>query len=228
MLRACSGCPRAIGPRKLQDTDNIVKCQLLVASSNQGKIREIRALLPSDITVFSLQDLGLLSPEETGATLRENANLKALQAAKASGMLALADDSGLEVEALEGAPGVRSARFAGDPPDDARNRKALLSALDGVPQAQRDARFVCAVTIATPDGVVRTSEGVVNGTILDHERGSNGFGYDSVFLLPDGRTVAELLDEEKNAVSHRSAAIREILPLLRRALAKPDSCWSIQ
>jgi XTP/dITP diphosphohydrolase len=228
MLQACSDCQRTTGTRNFLGTDNILRYRLLVASSNQGKIREIRALLPSDITVFSLQDLGLLSPEETGATLRENANLKAIHAAKASGMVALADDSGLEVEALEGAPGVRSARYSGEPPDDARNRQALLSALAGVPQGRRDARFVCAVTIATPDGVVRTSEGVLNGTILDHERGSNGFGYDSVFLLPDGRTVAELLDEEKNAVSHRSAAIQEILPLLRRALAKPNSCWSIQ
>src|SRR5215217_623841 len=132
MLRACSGCPRAIGPRKLQDTDNIVRCQLLVASSNQGKIREIRALLPSDIAVFSLEDLGLVSPEETGATLRENAIVKALHAAKASSMVALSDDSGLEVQALQGAPGVRSARYAGEPPDDARNRQELLSALNGV------------------------------------------------------------------------------------------------
>jgi XTP/dITP diphosphohydrolase len=228
MLRACSDCQRTTRPRNFLGTDNILRYRLLVASSNQGKIREIRALLPSDITVFSLQDLGLLSPEETGATLRENANLKAIHAAKSSGMVALADDSGLEVKALKGAPGVRSARYSGEPPDDARNRQALLSALDGVSQGQRDARFVCAVTIATPDGAVRTSEGVLNGTILDQERGSNGFGYDSVFLLPDGRTVAELLDEEKNAVSHRSAAIRDILPLLRGALAKPDSCWSIQ
>jgi XTP/dITP diphosphohydrolase len=202
--------------------------RLLVASSNQGKIREIRALLPADIAVFSLRDLGLASPEETGATLSENADLKALYAAKASGMVALGDDSGLEVEALGGAPGVRSARFAGEPPDDARNRQALLSALEGVAQGQRDARFVCAVTIATPEGVVRTSEGAIHGTILDRERGSRGFGYDSVFLLPDGRTVAELLDEEKNAMSHRSAAIREILPFLRRALAEPASLRSFQ
>jgi XTP/dITP diphosphohydrolase len=228
MLRVCSDCLRAIGPRKLIDTDNTLTSRLLVASSNQGKIREIRALLPPDITVFSLQDLGIVSPEETGATLRENANLKALHAAKASGMVALGDDSGLEVEAIGGAPGVRSARFAGEPPDDARNRQALLSALEGVPRDQRDARFVCAVTIATPDGAVRTSEGVMNGTILDRERGSNGFGYDSVFLLPDGRTVAELLDEEKNAVSHRSAAIREILPLLKSAMAESDSRRSLQ
>ncbi len=202
--------------------------RLLVASSNPGKIREIRALLPPDVTVVGLHDLGLASPEETGATLRENANLKAVLAAQASGMVALGDDSGLEVEALDGAPGVRSARFAGEPPDAARNRQAVLAALVGVPQERRDARFVCAVTIATPDGVVRTSEGVLNGTILDCERGSRGFGYDSVFLLPDGRTVAELLDEEKNAMSHRSLAIRGILPPLQHALSKHDPRRSIR
>jgi XTP/dITP diphosphohydrolase len=197
--------------------------QLLVASSNPGKLREIRALLPTDVAVLSLEDVGLESPEETGATFRENADLKALYAARASGILALADDSGLEVEALAGQPGVRSARFAGEPPDDARNRQALLTALSGIPNERRDARFVCAVTIATPEGVVGTSQGVVNGTILDHERGARGFGYDALFLLPNGRTIAELLDEEKNAVSHRSVAIRTILPELERELAATKS-----
>jgi XTP/dITP diphosphohydrolase len=193
--------------------------QLLVASSNPGKIREIRALLPRNIAIIGLEDVGLVSPKETGATLRENADLKALYAASSSGIVALADDSGLEVEALGGEPGVRSARFAGEPPDDAMNRRALLAALSGIPMEGREARFVCAVTIATPEGIVGTSQGVVNGTILDHERGSRGFGYDALFLLPNGRTIAELLDEEKNAVSHRSVAIRDILPHLERALA---------
>jgi XTP/dITP diphosphohydrolase len=208
--------------------DSTLTPHLLVASSNPGKIREIRALLPQNITVLGLEDLGLTPPEETGATLRENADLKALSAASASGMLTLADDSGLEVEALAGAPGVRSARFAGEPPDDSRNRKALLAALAGIPKEKRKARFVCAVTIARPDGIVGTSEGVVTGTILDHERGSRGFGYDSVFQLPDGRTIAELLDEEKNAVSHRSAAIREILPRLQRELKAIDSRLAVK
>jgi XTP/dITP diphosphohydrolase len=196
---------------------------LLVASSNPGKVREIRALIPSDVAVLSLEDVGFPSPEETGATFRENADLKAQYAARASGILALADDSGLEVEALSGQPGVRSARFAGEPSDDARNRHALLAALSGVPKERRNARFVCAVTIATPEGIVGTSQGVVNGTILDHERGSRGFGYDALFLLPSGRTIAELLDEEKNAVSHRGEAIRKILPQLQRALAATNS-----
>jgi XTP/dITP diphosphohydrolase len=202
--------------------------QLLVATSNPGKMREIRALLPTEIDVVGLHDLGLTSPEETGATFRENADLKALNAAKASGILALADDSGLEVEALAGAPGVRSARFAGEPPNEARNRKALLTALSAIPKERRYARFVCAVTIATPDGIVGTSQGVISGTILDHERGNRGFGYDALFLLPNGRTIAELLDEEKNAMSHRSVAIRKIVPQLERALAATDARLAFQ
>ena len=185
-------------------------------------------MLPADIAIVGLEDLGLASPEETGVTFRENANLKAMSAATASGMLTLADDSGLEVAALRGEPGVRSARFAGEPPDDAKNRKALISALSGVPKDGRDARFVCAVTIATPHGIVGTSEGVVSGTILDHERGSRGFGYDALFLLPNGRTIAELLDEEKNAMSHRSAAIREILPRLEQVLTAIPSHLALQ
>ena len=138
-------------------------------------------------------------------------------------MLSLADDSGLEVEALGGAPGVRSARFAGEPSDEAKNRTALLEALAHVPVSGRSARFVCAVTIASPTGRVWISEGVLHGTILDHERGSGGFGYDSLFLLRDGRTVAELLDEEKNLMSHRSVAIKAILPKLEEAIAAHDS-----
>jgi XTP/dITP diphosphohydrolase len=132
------------------------------------------------------------------------------------------------VEALAGAPGVRSARFAGEPPNEARNRKALLTALSAIPKERRQARFVCAVTIATPDGIVGTSQGVVSGTILDHERGNRGFGYDALFLLPDGRTIAELLDEEKNAMSHRSVAIRKIAPQLERALAATDARLALQ
>jgi XTP/dITP diphosphohydrolase len=191
-------------------------------------MREIRALLPAEIDVVGLHDLGLPSPEETGATFRENADLKALHAARASGILALADDSGLEVEALGGAPGVRSARFAGEPPDEARNRKALLTAMSAIPKERRQAHFICAVTIATPEGIVGTSQGVVTGTILDHERGSRGFGYDALFLLPDGRTIAELLDEEKNAMSHRSVAIRKIVPQLERALAATNARLAFQ
>jgi XTP/dITP diphosphohydrolase len=205
-----------------------VTSRLLIASSNPGKVREICALLPDIVVVTSLDELGLAPPEETGATFQDNADLKALSAARASGMLPRADDSGLEVAALGGEPGVRSARFAGEPPNDARNRQALLAALSGIPREHRDARFVCAVTIATPNGIIGTSQGVVVGTILDHERGSRGFGYDALFLLPNGRTIAELLDEEKNAMSHRSAAIRKILPQLEQALTATNSHLALQ
>jgi XTP/dITP diphosphohydrolase len=138
-------------------------------------------------------------------------------------MLALADDSGLEVEALNGAPGIRSARYAGEPPDEAKNRQVLLEALADMPAAERVARFVCAVAVASPTGRVWTSEGSLAGTILDHERGSGGFGYDSLFLLNNGRTVAELLTEEKNAMSHRSVAIKAILPKLQEAIEAHDA-----
>ena len=195
---------------------------MLLATSNPGKIHELRELLPSELSILSLDEVGLESPEESGKTFRENADLKALAAATQSGLLALADDSGLEVVALGGAPGVRSARYAGEPPDEARNRRVLLDALSDVPPGSRSARFVCAVTIASPAGRIWTSEGVLHGTILDHERGSGGFGYDSVFLLSNGRTVAELLDGEKNAMSHRGVAINAILPKLRAAIAARD------
>lgn len=196
---------------------------LLIATSNPGKMRELRALLPATVEAVSLDDVGLAPILETGNSLRENAEMKALAAARQSGMLALADDSGLEVDALDGRPGVRSARFAGEPPDDQRNRHALLSALAGVESPRRTARFVSVVTIASPTGIISTARGELVGTILDHERGSRGFGYDSLFLLPDGRTVAELLDEEKNSVSHRSRALAAILPDLQHALASQST-----
>lgn len=165
----------------------------------------------------------MTSPQETGATFRENADLKAMVAARASGMLALADDSGIEVNALGGAPGVRSARYAGEPPDEHKNRQKLLATLTCLPPADRSARFVTAVSLASPDGTVWRSDGELRGTILDRERGFNGFGYDSLFLLPDGRTVAELLDEEKNAMSHRGIAIAAMLPKLHEAFEAVDA-----
>jgi XTP/dITP diphosphohydrolase len=196
----------------------IPKGTVLIATSNPGKLREFRRLLPDDVVLLDLRDVGVMLPEERGASFREIAEQKALIAAQQSGLLALADDSGLEVDALAGAPGVRSARYAGEPADAARNRQALLAAMAGIPSSERTARFVCAVTIASPAGVIRTREGELRGSILEYERGTRGFGYDSLFLLPSGRTVAELLDEEKSAVSHRGKAVRAILPALFEAL----------
>jgi XTP/dITP diphosphohydrolase len=191
---------------------------LLIATSNPGKLAEFHGLLPSGITLLSLNDVDVTLPEETGATFHEIADRKALWAARQSGLLALADDSGLEVDALGGLPGVRSARYSGEPPDEARNRRQLLEELAGIPPENRTARFVCAASLASPAGIVAVARGELRGTIGDRERGLGGFGYDSLFLLPNGRTVAELLDEEKNAVSHRGVAMRKILPGLLVAL----------
>lgn len=196
---------------------------LLVATSNPGKVRELRAMIPDGVRVVSLAEVGLALPPETGSSFGEIAEQKARFAAAATGLVTLADDSGLEVEALGGDPGVRSARYAGEPPDEARNRKLLLDRLAARPPSERGARFVCAVTIASPSGLVWTSEGELRGTIFDRERGTGGFGYDSVFLLPDGRTVAELLDEEKNTMSHRANALARLLPKIPAAFRAHDS-----
>jgi XTP/dITP diphosphohydrolase len=195
---------------------------LLIASSNAGKLLEFRALVPAGIDVIGLNDAEVRLPSEDGNSFLEIAAVKALVAARQSGMLSLADDSGLEVAYLQGAPGVRSARFAGEPANAAANRRALLKALSGVPPDQREARFVCAVALATPAGIAATGVGTWGGAILDRERGERGFGYDSLFVLADGRTVAELLDVEKNALSHRARAFKQILPRLLSIIAGPD------
>jgi XTP/dITP diphosphohydrolase len=201
--------------------------KLLVATSNPGKVLEFRALVPDGFQVLGLDDVHVGLPPEEGTTFHEIAATKALTAAQKSGLLSVADDSGLEVDHLNGAPGIRSARFAGEPPDPAANRTALLEALRNVPREERAARFVCAIALALPSGLVATGLGVWEGAILDVERGERGFGYDPLFVLADGRTVAELLDEEKNALSHRAKAFKQILPTLLR-LKEPTttSCSS--
>jgi XTP/dITP diphosphohydrolase len=196
----------------------IVAPRLLIATSNQGKLREFLALVPEGVEVVSLGDLGLPAPDETGVTFTENADLKALDAAQRSGLLALADDSGLQVDALGGAPGVFSSRYTGEPPDDRRNLEKVIDELRAQPGAIRSARFRCAISIASPTGVLARSEGVCEGLIAGAPRGSNGFGYDPIFVLPDGRTLAEYRSEEKNRVSHRARAIAAITPVLRKLL----------
>ena len=194
------------------------KPRLLVATTNPGKQREYRALLreiPAEI-VFP-DELGItLEVEEDGATFRENAAKKAVALARESDLLALADDSGLEVDALGGGPGVRSARYAGEGADDPKRRAFLLEKLRGVP-VPRKARFVCVIAIASPAGEVTYAEGECRGEITFSERGSNGFGYDPVFQL-EGRpqTMAELSPEEKNKVSHRARAARAAVPILQK------------
>jgi XTP/dITP diphosphohydrolase len=197
--------------------------QLLLATSNRGKIAELQAMLGASIDVVSLSDLGIEGPEETGTTFAENAALKARHGAAASGLVTVADDSGIEVDALRGAPGVRSARYAGEPGDDELNRQKLLRELRGIPTDQRSARFVSEIAVANPDGDVRTFHGSLAGRVAEAPRGTGGFGYDSLLELPDGRTVAELPPEEKNAISHRGVALRNALPYLHTVIASVAS-----
>jgi XTP/dITP diphosphohydrolase len=192
--------------------------QLLLATRNRGKIAELQAMLGPPVDVVSLADLGIESPEETGATFAENAELKARHGAAASGRVTVADDSGIEVDALDGVPGIRSARYAGEPGDDERNRVKLLEEMQGVLTERRSARFVSEIAVATPGGEVRTFLGTLEGRVAEAPRGSGGFGYDSLLQLPDGRTVAELSPEEKNAISHRGVALRIALPYLHAVL----------
>lgn len=188
--------------------------RLLLATANPGKVAEYRRLLgKSGWELLTPQDLGLELAEETGTNYEENAKIKALSAARQSGLVALADDSGLEVDALGGGPGHLSARFA-DATDEGRVA-ALLERLKGVPWAERTARFRCVIAIAQPDGKVTVCEGVMEGGIAEEPRGRGGFGYDPVFYLPEhGKTVAELSADEKNAVSHRGRAARQALTVL--------------
>jgi XTP/dITP diphosphohydrolase len=193
---------------------------ILVATSNTGKLREFERLLPAGVRIRSLADEDVTLPEETGETFAENARIKAMEGARQSGLLTIADDSGIAVDALNGAPGIRSARFAGEPASDTTNRAALLLALDGVAESGRTARFVCCVAIANPEGIVAEAMGVCDGAVGFTERGSHGFGYDPLFVLPDGRTMAELTPDEKDAASHRGKAYQAILPTLRARLGE--------
>ena len=184
---------------------------LLLGTRNAGKVREIQTILGNvPWTIRSLrefEDVG--TADETGQTYSDNATSKAQFYARATGVCVLADDSGLEVKALGGAPGVLSARYAGEKASDADRRALLLLELAKVPQRDRTARFVCAVAVATPNGtVLNVSEGICNGQIIFEPRGDGGFGYDPLFV-PDGfdQTFAELADSIKNQISHRARAL---------------------
>lgn len=197
--------------------------RLLVASTNPGKLRELHALL-QDVSVELVTPslIGLhLQVREDGRTYAENAGRKAVAYARASGLLTLADDSGLEVEALEGAPGLHSARYAPQPnATDADRRAYLLRQLQDHPRPWL-AQFRCVVALALPDGEVYFTEGICRGEIIPQERGEHGFGYDPIFLLPQyGRTMAELSIGEKNRISHRARAVRAALPLLLDLIAR--------
>jgi len=194
---------------------------LRVATKNPGKLRELREMLtPLGYEVRGVDDLPDFDVVEDGATFEANAIKKAEALLAATGEAAVADDSGLEVEALGGAPGVHSARYAeengGD--QDAANRHKLLEALHGVEESQRGARFVCALVYLAPGEEPQVFHGELRGRIGHEERGSNGFGYDSIFLVEgDTRTSAELSPDEKNAISHRGRALRALLEVLAPA-----------
>jgi len=193
---------------------------LVLASSNQGKLIELDALLkPLGFKIYPLARFTTRSVEETGATFRDNALLKARYAAEVAGMAAIADDSGLEVDALGGAPGILSARYAGTNASDEANNQKLLEALHGVPDDKRSARFRCVLAYVRGehDDQPLIAEGFWEGRILDAPRGAGGFGYDPLFL-PTGSKLssAELTREEKNRLSHRAQALKSLLDLLRR------------
>ncbi len=196
---------------------------LLVATQNQGKLAEYRELLADlPVQILGAHDIGLSTFEvdESGTTFAENARLKAIAYADASGLLALADDSGLAVDALDGRPGVYSARYGGAGLDDAGRRRLLLDALRDVEDSRRGARFVCVIAVAEPhDGRFLSATGYCIGRILREERGTGGFGYDRLFL-PDGeqQTFAELSPERKHAISHRGRAAQALKPMLATLL----------
>ncbi|MGC8754389.1 MAG: XTP/dITP diphosphatase [Thermosulfidibacteraceae bacterium] len=199
--------------------------KIVVATKNQGKIREIKELL-GDIegleilSMIDFDDLKDVEIEENGATFEENAYIKALFVAKKTGLPALADDSGLEVDVLGGRPGVKSARFGGPGLTDGERNEKLLALLKNVPLKDRTARFKCVMVLVVPPDFERyVTYGVCEGVIVDKPRGTFGFGYDPIFYLPKfGKTMAELTTEEKNAMSHRGKALRTMKEIIKEVL----------
>ncbi len=196
--------------------------RLLIATHNRGKLIEYQEMLADlPLELVTLDDVGIRDDvEEHGATFAENARAKALEYARRSGLLTLADDSGLEVDALDGEPGVRSRRYAGENKSDPERIVFLLDKLRNVPRGKRAARFRCTIAIASPRGEVRECDGTCEGVIEFAPRGTNGFGYDPVFLFPErGLTMAELSSAEKNKISHRARATVAARKILQELVA---------
>jgi XTP/dITP diphosphohydrolase len=201
---------------------------ILVATTNPGKMAELSAMLDLDIDWLSLADFpDAPDVAEDGQTFDQNARKKALGYAKATGCWTIADDSGLVIDALDGAPGVKSARFSGEPAKcqertliDHRNCAKVLDLLKDVPTEKRTARFVCSLCLASPKEILIETQGTLEGLIAQSPAGCNGFGYDPIFFAPGpGKTVAQLTPDEKNAISHRGNAIRKLKPLFAGLLA---------
>jgi len=196
-----------------------MSCKLLLATNNQGKVREYKSLLHSiPLKLVTLEDQGITTEvDEVGESLEENASLKAKVLAAESQLLALADDSGLEVDALGGEPGRLSHRYAGEGASDGDRIQYLLSRLEGVPWEERSARFRCVIAIAKPSGEVEVCRGECRGIIAFEPKGEEGFGYDPIFYLPElGKTMAEIPPEMKNRISHRGQAARKVYQLLKK------------
>lgn len=197
--------------------DNII----ILATNNKSKVKEISEMMSgSDITFESLADAGInVEVEETGTTFEENALLKAREICKLSGKPTISDDSGLEIDALDGAPGIYSSRFMGeDTPYDIKNN-ALIEKLENVADPDRTARFRCCMALVLPDGREFVTEGAMEGIIAREPKGINGFGYDPILFIPEyNRTSAELSSEEKNNISHRGEALRKMIEVIKKEL----------
>jgi len=196
--------------------------KFVIATHNQKKLKELsRILKPLGIEAVTAADLGikLEEVEETGSTFEENAELKAAAACRQTGLPAVADDSGLQVDALNGAPGVFSARYAGEGATDADRNNKLLLEMSGIPDEKRSARFVSAICCVFPSGDKVYARGECEGKIGYEPKGENGFGYDPLFVVSDGRTYAQLSDEEKDAISHRGNALKIFSQNLKEYLA---------
>lgn len=198
-----------------------MKRRIVFATGNAGKMREIREILADmDLEVVSMAEIGAdVAIEENGSTFEENAVIKARAVGKVCGEIVLADDSGLEVDHLNKEPGIYSARYMGEDTPYSIKNASIIQRLEGVPRDGRTARFVCAIAAVFPDGEEVVTHGEIEGWIGYEEKGSNGFGYDPIFFVPEfGRTTAELSDEEKNSVSHRGRALRKMKDELRKRL----------
>ena len=194
---------------------------IIFATKNKGKIKEINAILADmDVNVISMEDAGItIDVVEDGTTFEENSMKKAVQIMEVSGKITLADDSGLEIDAMDKAPGVYSARFMGEDTPYPERFKAIFEKLEGVPEEKRTARFVSCIAAAFPDGRRLTSLDTVEGIIGYEVKGENGFGYDPIFFVPEkGRYMAELSAEEMNAISHRGKALGKMKELLKKEL----------
>lgn len=187
--------------------------RIIFATGNEGKMREVRMILEDlEVPVVSMKEAGVSADiEENGTTFEENAVIKARSVMELTGEMAMADDSGLEIDYLDGAPGIYSARFMGEDTSYDIKNAALIEKLAGVPDEKRTARFVCAIACVMPDGTMLTSRGTMEGRIAYEIRGENGFGYDPIFYLPEcGCSSAEISPEQKNELSHRGKALRSM------------------